>query len=138
MTPRNISFTDLAKIPGSIGIMERNNKEEINQLLSQLGFDVRLGYEINICHHRALTTNQAVYGPRIEGYESTSEEWLNSGNASLEAKMEACTDPTLRDALLEMCRTGSSDKTFQNKNVAKNALKNQRSLSDLDPDLKNV
>lgn len=128
MTPRSISFTDLAKIPGAVGIMERNKTEEINQLLSQLGFDIRLGYEINVCHHRALTTNQAVYGPRIEGYESTSEEWLNSGNASLEAKMEACTDPTLREELVKMCRTGSADKTFQNEETAKSVLKNQKKV----------
>ena len=128
MTPRAISFVDLKRIPGAIGIMERNDKKEIETLLEQLGFDIKLGYEINVCHHRALTTNQPVYGPRIEGYESCSDEWLNSGFASLEARTEAVKDPSLRDALLEMCRTGSSDKTFQNEDIAKSVLKNQKKV----------
>lgn len=128
MIPRAVSFVDLKCIPGAIGIMERNDKQEIETLLEQLGYDVKLGYEINVCHHRALTTNQPVYGPRVEGYESCSDEWINSGNASLEARMEAVTDPHLRQTLLEMCRTGSSDKTFQNEDIAKSVLKNQKKV----------
>ena len=125
MTPRAISFVDLKCIPGAIGIMERNDKKEVETLLEQLGYDVKLGYEINVCHHRALTTNQAVYGPRIEGYESCSDEWLNSGNASLEAKIEAAKDPHLREALVEMNRTGSADKTWSNKDTAKAVVRSE-------------
>lgn len=125
--PRSISFVDLKMIPGAIGIMERNNKQEIENLLEQLGFDIKLGYEINVCHHRALTTNQAVYGPRLEGYESCSDEWLKSGNCSLEAKIEAVKDPHLREDLVQMNRTGSSDKTFQNEDTAKAVLRNETS-----------
>lgn len=125
--PRSISFVDLKMIPGAIGIMERNNKEEIENLLEQLGFDIKLGYEINVCHHRALTTNQAVYGPRLEGYESCSDAWLKSGNCSLEAKIEAVKDPHLREDLVQMNRTGSSDKTFQNEDTAKAVLRNETS-----------
>lgn len=128
MTPRSISFFDLKKIPGALGIMERNNPVEVGKLLEQLGYDLRLGYEVNVCHHRALTTNQAVYGPRIEGYESTSEEWLNSGNASLEAKMEACTDPTLREELVKLNKTGTSDKAMVDERVAKNVVKGEKRI----------
>ena len=128
MVPRSISFVDLKCIPGAIGIMERNDEEEIKTLLEQLGFDVRLGYEINVCHHRALTTNEAIYGPRIEGYESCSEDWINSGFASMEARMEAVTDPHLREALLEMCKTGSSDKTWSNEDTAKAVIQNQKKV----------
>lgn len=125
MVPRAISFVDLKCIPGAVGIMERNDEEEIKTLLEQLGFDVRLGYEINVCHHRALTTNEPIYGPRLEGYESISDEWIKSGNASLEARMEAVQDPTLRQALMEMCKTGSADKTWDNEDTAKAVLKSQ-------------
>ena len=128
MVPRAISFVDLKCIPGAIGIMERNDEEEIKTLLEQLGFDVRLGYEINVCHHRALTTNEAIYGPRIEGYESVSDEWLNSGNASIEARMEAVDDHSLRDTLVEMSRTGSADKVWTNEDSAKAVLKNQKKI----------
>ena len=125
MTPRAISFVDLKCIPGAIGIMERNNKKEIETLLEQLGFDIKLGYEINVCHHRALTTNQPVYGPRVEGYESCSDEWLDSGFASFEAKVEAVQDKSLRDALLEMSRTGSADKTWINEDTAKSVVRSE-------------
>ena len=128
MTPRAVSFVDLAKIPGGIAIMQRNNKQEIDNLLEQLGFDLKLGWQLMECLHRPLTSNQAVFGFRVEGYESCSDEWINSGFASLEARMEAVKDPHLRDALLEMCRTGSSDKTFQNEDTAKSVLKNQKKI----------
>lgn len=128
MVPRSISFVDLKCIPGAIGIMERNNPDEIMTLLKQLGFDEKMGYEINFCQHRALTTNEVINGPRIEGYESLSKEWLESGNASVEARMEAVDDITLRDELLELYRTGSADKTFQNEEVAKAVIKNQKKV----------
>ena len=128
MVPRAISFVDLKCIPGAIGIIERNDEEEIKTLLEQLGFDVRLGYEINVCHHRALTTNEPVYGPRVEGYESISDEWLKSGNASLEARMEAVDDHSLRDTLVEMSRTGSADKVWTNEDSAKAVLKSQKKI----------
>ena len=128
MVPRSISFVDLKCIPGAIGIMERNNEEEIKTLLEQLGFDMRLGYEVNVCHHRALTTNEPVYGPRVEGYESISDDWLKSGNASLEAKVEAVADPHLREALMEMSKTGTADKTFTNEDTARSVLKSQKKI----------
>ena len=125
MTPRVISFVDLKCIPGAIGIMERNDKKEVETLLEQLGYDIKLGYEINVCHHRVMTTNQPVYGPRVEGYESCSDDWLDSGFASMEARMEAVTDPHLRQALLEMCKTGSSDKTWTNEDTAKAVVRSE-------------
>lgn len=128
MTPRNLSFSDLAKVPNAIKIMQNGNKEEIDNLLYQYGYDVRVGYEIEDKYHRSLTSNEVVYGPYIMGYERQDQEWIKSGNASLEARMEAVKDPHLRDALLEMCRTGSSDKTFQNEDVAKSVLKNQKKV----------
>lgn len=128
MTPRNLSFRDLAKVPGAIKIMQNGSKEEIDNLLYQYGYDIHVGYEIENRYHRPLTSNEVVYGPYIMGYERQDQEWLNSGFASLEARMEAVKDPSLRDALIEMCRTGSSDKTFQNEDVAKSVLKNQKKV----------
>lgn len=127
-TPRSLSFVDVAKIPGGIAIMQKNNKEEIDNLLFQYGFDIKYGWELVECSHRPLTSNQAVFGFRVEGIERVDQEWLDSGFASMEARMEAVKDPHLRDALLEMCRTGSSDKTFQNEDIAKSVLKNQKKI----------
>ena len=128
MVPRSISFTDLAKVPGAVKIMERNDKREIEQLLSQMGFDVRLGFEINVCTHRALTTNQAVHGPRIEGYELSTPEWLSSGMASVEARMESCEDHSLRDELLKLNKTGTSDKAMTDEGVAKSVVNKEKKI----------
>ena len=128
MTPRNLSFSDLAKVPNAIKIMQSGKKEEIDNLLHQYGYDIRVGYEIEDKYHRSLTSNEVVYGPYIMGYERQDQDWIDSGFASLEARMEAVKDPHLRDALLEMCRTGSSDKTFQNEDTARSVLKNQKKV----------
>lgn len=127
-TPRSLSFVDLAKVPNGVQIMQRNNKEEIDNLLFQYGFDIKYGWELVECNHRPLTSNQAVYGFRVEGVERCDQEWLDSGFASLEARMEAVKDPTLRDALLELCKTGSADKTWTNEDTAKSVLKNQKKV----------
>lgn len=125
MTPRNLSFSDLAKVPGAVKIMQSGKKEEIDNLLHQYGYDVRIGYEIENKYHRSLTSNEVVFGPYIMGFERQDKEWIESGFASLEAKIEAVKDPHLREDLVQMNRTGSSDKTFQNEDTAKAVLRNE-------------
>lgn len=125
MTPRNMSFSDLAKVPMAIKIMQNGNKEEIDNLLYQYGYDVKIGYEIEDKYHRSLTNNEVVYGPYIMGYERQDQEWLDSGFASFEAKVEAVQDKSLRDALLEMSRTGSADKTWINEDTAKAVVRSE-------------
>lgn len=128
MTPRNMSFSDLAKIPSAVKIMQTDSKEEVDNLLYQYGYDIKVGYEIEDKYHRSLTSNEVVFGPYIMGYERQDQDWLDSGFASMEARMEAVTDPSLRDTLIELNRTGSADKTFQNEEVAKSVLKNQKKI----------
>ena len=123
--PRSLSFVDLAKVPGGVAIMQRNNKDEIDNLLFQLGFDTRIGWELVECLHRPLTSNQAVFGFRVEGVERCDREWIDSNHASFEAKVEAVQDKSLRDALLEMCKTGSADKTWSNKDTAKAVVRSE-------------
>jgi len=127
MTPRNLSFRDLAKVPNAVKIMQNGNKDELDNLLYQYGYDVRVGYEIENKYHRPLTSNEVVFGPYIMGFERQDKEWIESGFASLEAKIEAIKDPHLREDLVQMNRTGSSDKTFQNEDTAKAVLRNETS-----------
>ena len=124
--PRSISFYDLKHTPGAIGIMTRNIKEEVDALLWQFGFDTKYGVDFVERTHRALTTNQPITGVRIEGVERQDREWLESGLASTEAKIESCKDKTLRDELLKLNKTGTSDKAMVDKSVAKNVIKNQK------------
>lgn len=128
MTPRSLSVFDLLKVPAAAGIIQRNNKSEIDSLLFQLGFDVKLGYEMVHCLHRPLTSNKPVDGIRIEGWELMTQEWLNSGNASLEARMEACTDPTLREELIKLNKTGCSDTSMTDEGVARSVVKKEKRI----------
>ena len=102
--PRSLSFLDLAKVPGAISIMQRNNKKEVDNLLWQYGFDTKTGVEYIDCLHRPLTaeTNEPVKGILVTGYERIDPEWLASEHCSFEAKLEACEDYGLRDELLAM------------------------------------
>jgi hypothetical protein len=115
-------------IPGGVGIMQRGDKHEIDNLLTNLGFDVKAGYTIDVCTHRALSTNEAVNGPRVNGYELMTKEWLESGLASVDAKIESCKDKTLREELLRMNKTGTSDRAMTDERVAKNVIKNQKGV----------
>lgn len=126
--PRSISFVDLKLIPGGVGIMQRGNKDEVDNLLTNLGFDVKAGYTIDVCTHRALSTNEAVNGPRVNGYELMTKEWLNSGLASVDAKIESCKDKTLREELLKLNKTGCSDKSMTDESTAKTTIKNQKGV----------
>lgn len=105
MIPRNVSVFDLAKVPSAVGIIQRNCKEEIDELLWQIGFDPKLGYELNACLHRPLTakTNEPVYGIRVEGWERSDPEFMKSGFASWENKLEQL-DPHLRDDLMSLSK----------------------------------
>jgi hypothetical protein len=64
----------------------------------------------------------------VEGWELTTPEWINSGNASLEARIESCKDKTLREELLRMNKTGTSDRAMTDERVAKNVIKNQKGV----------
>ena len=103
-TPRSLSFVDLASVPGAIGIMQRNNKQEVDNLLWQYGFDTKAGVQYLECLHRPLTadTNEPVKGILITGFERDDQEWLSGEFASFEAKLDACEDYELRDELLAM------------------------------------
>lgn len=124
--PRTISFYDLKHTPGAIGIMQRNDKKEVDALLWQFGFNTKVGIDLVECHHRALTTNQPIFGVRIEGVERHDKEWLSSGLASTEAQIEAVKDKTMRDELIKMNKTGSSDKTWCNEETAKAVVRSEK------------
>ena len=108
-TPRQLSIFDLKQIPGAIGIIQRNHKEEIDHLLHDLGFDVKHGYTYEECLHRPLTwkTNEPQLGVRIIGVERRDSDWINSEHSSWEAKLDACEDDEFRGELIEMGKQGS-------------------------------
>lgn len=111
---RALSVFDIVKIPGGKGLLQRNDKEEIETFLFQYGFDVEAGFEYEECFHRPLLQegNEAVYGVRVVGVERLDHSWITSGNASYEARIEACPDEQMRVDMINMSRQGCADKTF--------------------------
>lgn len=108
MVPRSVSFVDLKNsVPGAVGVMERNNHKEVANLLDQLGFDTKLGWEIVWCNHRPLTENEPVYGPRVQGYEKSSDEWKRSNLASDECLTDEI-DPTLYSDMVNMSKRANN------------------------------
>jgi energy-converting hydrogenase Eha subunit F len=106
MTPRHLSIIDLANsVPGAVGIMKRNNKEEVDALLHSLGFCVKMGYTFEECYHRPFTskTKEPIYGMRIVGFERRDPEWVNSEHCSWENKIEEI-DEYLKDDLEAMSK----------------------------------
>ncbi len=106
MVPRVVNLIDLLNtIPGVKGIIERNNKEEIDNLLFPLGFDIKQGWEVEQCLHRPLTAknNEPVFGVRIVGYERSDPKWLRSEHCTWENKVEN-SEVELRDELISMSK----------------------------------
>lgn len=74
-----------------------SHKEEFNQMLYDLGMDIRYPYETQDCTHRNRFNN-VITCQRFVGNERTDKEWLDSGYASVEAKDKALDNRILTDA----------------------------------------
>lgn len=102
---RAVSLYDLLQFKESKDAVVGSNKKELEKILYTIGFDVEKGYTITeSIKHRANSTNQEVFCPRIEGFERSDEKWLKSGNASDDAIIGYCKDPHLRAQLKYMGR----------------------------------
>lgn len=97
LVEKSVSLYDLMQFPDSKEAVVSQNKEVLGKILYNIGFDISKGYEITeSVKHRACSTNQEVFCPRIEGFERSDKEWLKSGNASDDAILGYCSDPHLR------------------------------------------
>jgi len=100
LVEKAVSLFDLMQFPESKNAVVNNDKAVLEKILHGIGFDVEKGYVITeSVKHRASSTNQEVFCPRIEGYERQDEKWLKSGNASEDAVIGYCNDPHLRATL---------------------------------------
>lgn len=96
---KNVSLYDLMQEPKANQAIKLEDKEELEEVLEQIGFDLSLGWEFSepINHRpRTMKNNHTWTGPMVLGYERQDKEWLKSGFASEEAIIEYCPDPHLR------------------------------------------
>ena len=83
-----VSMHDILDNPTLREVVLSNDEGTFYKALDEAGFDINDDIEWQACYHRRLN-KEVVYGVRIFGREKTTEEWLSSGNASLEARKVA-------------------------------------------------
>jgi hypothetical protein len=87
---------------------EGTNNSKILKILYKYGLDVNKPLEEVFCEHRNLQ-NKVVKCIRYEGYERTDKQYIESGLASVYAKIEASKhDPHMKGELLSMLHQGST------------------------------
>lgn len=111
MTDYNLSVSDLVLVDGFKEAYARIDNETIKLFLHRNGLDTEQDYELVQVTHRNLR-NQVVNGQRYEGSERLDDEWIKSGYASLEARIEAVEDPSLRRTLRAMKAQRTQETVF--------------------------
>lgn len=125
---RAISLYDIMCYPEAKKAIQEQDKKTLEKILYSLGLDVKEPYELEECLHRPLMKdgNEPWMGPRYVGNERQDKAYLESGNSTWENRIDACRDPELRADLLGMSKTGSSDRTWSDKGVAKKVAHEER------------
>lgn len=111
MTDYNLSVSDLIHVEGFKEAFAAADVDAIKAHLFTNGLDVDKEYELVRVTHRNLR-NQVVNGERFEGQERLDEAWLKSGYASLEARIEATEDASLRHTLRVMNASRQQERVF--------------------------
>lgn len=73
-----LSFIDMEQHPKWKEGWNKQNQKVFESILHDLGVDLALGWEIDICLHRARTNNKVDYGPRVRFRERTDKWWMNN------------------------------------------------------------
>ena len=100
----NISSTDLMLAPEWLDV--KDNEDERNKFLWNVGFDTSEGIEVLFCEHRNRR-NVLVEADIYLGVERSDSLWLNSGYASLDNRL-AHMDKELSKDLQGMSKEGHS------------------------------
>lgn len=127
-TQKVISLYDLMNYKESKEIVLSGDKKALKEALFTLGLNVKNEpYYEEECYHRPATKADKApwYGIRYVCSERVDDEWINSGYASMEAIIESSDDLSLKAVLNGMNRQSAVDKTWNNKEAAKVAIKNE-------------
>lgn len=104
---RSVSLFDIMNDKKGREIVLSGNKEKLYELLYDLGMDTKLfEVEEHLCSHRPLTKEdkEPWFGTLYKGDERKDRQWIESGNASFEAEVEATGDVSLQRELAAMSR----------------------------------
>lgn len=105
-----VSVIDLAKLDVCKGgKCIQSDERTLSLALFNSGMDIKKGYSYHVGDHRPLSQNQVVHSGFYEGFERVDDEWLRSGNASLEVQIETA-DPALRAELRDIARVAKTNK----------------------------
>ena len=104
MATRAISVIDLLSVPEMKEIVMERDVEAFTKAMWDSGFDTQYGLMYQVCWHRTFFDKTPVYTGRFVSEERSDKEWMNSGNASYEKRLEQYgkTDREFQRMLIEM------------------------------------
>lgn len=107
---RSISFRSVLKIPEFNSLVEFDilapaYDDKVSPYLFALGVDTNREVGIDASKHRDLDGKVGI-GYRYFGYERTDQQWLKSGYASIQARIEANNDSDLKADLYDRAAEG--------------------------------
>lgn len=104
----SLSFSDLVLDKEFIKAYGESDTTKIHELLYKYGMDYKKGVEEVYCTHRNLQ-NKVHTCIRYEGFERTDQEYIDSGMASMYARIEASNrGAAWKGELLGLLHSGAS------------------------------
>jgi len=99
--PYSLSFYDLLQYPLFKMAAKQDDKGLMNTIFYEAGIDTSKEFELVEVLHRPVSSKEPWFGLRVQGEERLDKLWLESGVASLEAKLFT-KDKSLRDTLASL------------------------------------
>lgn len=109
-----LSLADLMMIPSFAEAYGKQDEDDsdLKNILYQCGVNTDKEFNWHFCTHRRLN-NEVITCPRLEGIERIDREWLESGSASYDARVDSYDDISFRVELRKMQHIGCIDKAFE-------------------------
>jgi hypothetical protein len=107
----SISMADLMTIPAFPEAYGNNDQAALKDIFYNCGVDVNKEYDWHHCTHRRIS-GEIVTCDRLEGKERIDREWIESGYASYETKVDSYPDLDFRVELRRMMHVSCIDTAF--------------------------
>lgn len=117
MAYKFLSMADLMLIPEFPEAYGKSEEDDsaLKSILYECGIDVEKEYDWHYCTHRRMN-NEVVTCPRVEGKERIDREWLESGMASYDSRIDSYEDISFRQELRKMMHISTVDRAFDKNN----------------------
>jgi hypothetical protein len=107
--PYSLSFYDLLQFPLFKVAAKQDDKGLMKTIFYEAGIDTSKEFELVEVLHRPASSKEPWFGLRVQGEERLDKVWLESGVASLEAKLFT-KDKSLRDTLASLDPRNAANK----------------------------